>query len=144
LIAPGNGFLLLAYHCGKVIGGTLYLTWKDICYYKFNASDSESLTLRPNNLLTWAGVLEAKRRGCESLDFGRSSASQAGLIEYKAGYGAGERDIFAREIIPPGAPKADDADCRALLGGLTNLFISPSVPDEISEEAGAMLYRYFK
>ena len=144
LIAPGNGFLSLAYHEGKVVGGTLYLTWKDTCYYKFNASDSDSLSLRPNNLLTWAGIQEAKARGCKLLDFGRSSASQKGLIEYKAGYGAKERDIFAREYVPEGAPVTDTSDCKQMLGGLTSLFISPDVPDDVSEQAGALLYKYFK
>jgi len=144
LIDQGDGFLLMAFHEGKLLGGTLYLTWGDTCYYKYNASDHGSLNLRPNNLLTWAGALEAKRRGLKILDFGRSSASQQGLIDYKAGFGAKERDIYAHLHLTDGVIEEKHEDSEDTLSKLTGLFISPEVSDEITEKAGALLYRFFK
>lgn len=143
LIEPGKGFLLLAVHEGKVIGGTLYLLWQNVCYYKFNASDSESLHLRPNNVLTWAGMLEAKQRGYRTFDFGRSNAEQHGLIEFKASFGATEQDLVARTYVEDGA-QVENMAGRHLLDSLTELLISPEVPDSITEKAGAILYSYFK
>lgn len=144
LIDQDNGFLMLAYHDDKLLGGTLYLTWGDTCYYKYNASDHGSLNLRPNNLITWAGVQEAKRRGLKTLDFGRSSASQHGLIDYKAGFGAKERDIYAHQHLADGVVEENCEESEDTLSKLTGLFISPDVSDEITEKAGALLYRFFK
>ncbi len=138
-----NGFLLLAFEGARVIGGTFYLVWKDTCYYKFNASDLDSLALRPNNILLWQGILEAKERGLRLLDLGRSKAEQDGLIAFKAGFGAFEEDLCAITYYPDALGNGPQAEARHLLSELTHLLVRESVPDDVTEEAGALLYRFF-
>ena len=142
-IEPGEGFLLLAVYQGRIIGGTLYLRWQDTCYYKFNASDSQFLTLRPNNLLVWRGMLEAREQGCFWLDLGRSPTSQEGLIGFKRNFGALEEDLFSLSYGPEAQGADEGTEAQRLLRELTQFFVRESVPDEMSEEAANLLYQYF-
>jgi CelD/BcsL family acetyltransferase involved in cellulose biosynthesis len=142
-IPSGRGFLLLAAHEGKIIAGTMYLLWRDTCYYKFNASDGESLAVRPNNVLMWQGILEAKRRGYRLFDLGRSNAQQTGLVTFKESFGARPEDLLAITFQSGDPWAAQRKEAQGLFKELTNLFADPAVPDEVSERAGALLYRFF-
>lgn len=144
-IEPGNGFLLLAIHDDQIIAGDLFLTWRDQCYYKSNASVTSLLSLRPNNLLLWHGMLEAKARGCVSLDLGRSPRDNAGLIAFKQGFGAVEESVinvdYDKDAEHRETRREDEA--RLLLRTMTRLFAREDVSEPVAEEAGAYLYRYF-
>lgn len=139
----GQGFLLLAIHQGQVIAGILFLVYKDVCYYKFNASDEEHLSLRPNNLLMWKGILKAKAEGYRSLDLGRSSVRQQGLVAYKRSFGATEEDMLSLTFGPNGSETKGNQEGRQLLESLTGILVQDSVPESVAEEASALLYRYF-
>jgi hypothetical protein len=142
LLEPGNGFLLLATHAGEVVGGVLFLIWKDTLYYKFNASEQNDLGVRPNDLLLWAGIQEAKARGLSVFDFGLSDWDQEGLLRYKRKYATEEKRIaFLRWKSHCATPASDDL--RHVFGQLTLLFTQPDVPDEVTGHAGDVLYRYF-
>ena len=52
-VQRGEGYLLLATHDERVLGGVMLLRWKDTLYYKFNASASADLAHRPND--SWRG-----------------------------------------------------------------------------------------
>jgi CelD/BcsL family acetyltransferase involved in cellulose biosynthesis len=144
-VERGDGFLSLASADGRLIAGTLYLVWKDTCYYKFNASSPDSLLLRPNNLLMWHGMREAKRRGLRLLDLGRTNAAQEGLLTFKRGFGAVEEDLLALtfEKSPAAAWEDPAAEARELLQNISGTLAGPTVPDDITEKAGLLLYRYF-
>ncbi|MGD9973276.1 MAG: lipid II:glycine glycyltransferase FemX [Desulfatirhabdiaceae bacterium] len=88
VIAPGHGFIMIARHEGKPIAASLFLAAGDHLHYKYNASDPEALkTLTPNHLLLWNTIKLAKERGYRTLDFGRSSPDNMGLIRYKEMWG---------------------------------------------------------
>lgn len=140
------GLLLLAEYQGEVIGGVLFLEWKDGLYYKFNASNPDHLCRRPNDLLIWTGIQYAKAKGYTHLDFGLSDWDQEGLLRYKRKYATVEKTIsFLRWDNAPGT-STETGTARhmsELLPQLTNLFTDTSVPDEVTEKAGDLLYRYF-
>ncbi|MDH4117420.1 MAG: GNAT family N-acetyltransferase [Acidimicrobiia bacterium] len=140
-IARGRGSLLLATVESDVVGGVLFLEWKDTFYYKFNASDPDRLDVRPNDLVVWSGIKAAHDRGLQWLDFGVSDLDQEGLIRYKRKYASRESEVVV--VRSPAGPSAREADARRLLGGLTNLLVAPDVSDEVSRNAGQLLYRYF-
>ena len=146
-IDKGQGFLSIVLSGDKIVAGTLYLLWKDTCYYKFNASDPDHLLLRPNNLLMWNGMLEARERGCRLLDLGRSSAHQEGLLNFKRGFGAEEEDLYALTYRPQNGTNNGKAnheeEAKRLFSELTRIFVQESLPDNVSEEAGSLLYKYF-
>lgn len=142
-VEPGNGWLLLAEHEGTVIGGVMFLRWKDSVYYKFNASDPDALNMRPNDLVLWEGIERAQAEGARRLDFGVSDWDQEGLLRYKRKYASEEKVVHFLHYMPEGRPSEREQKARALLPQLTDLFVDPSVPHDITERAGNMLYRYF-
>ena len=137
------GTLLLALHEGRVIGGVMYLEWKDTLYYKFNASEPASLQVRPNDALLWAGVRHGYERGLRLLDFGVSDLNQEGLLRYKRKYSSEEGRVRVLSYAPEGFPTVSDRRARSVLSDLTKLLVSPDVPDRVTERAGDKLYRFF-
>lgn len=143
-VAPGDGFLLLARHNGQVIAGTVYLVSGNTCYYKFNASHMDSLSLYPNNALMWHGMMLTKERGLEAMDLGRTNAAQEGLKSFKASYGGVPAEMTEYRFTVPGysEPSAYN-ESRKSINELTTLLTDPSVPDSILRQASELLYRHF-
>jgi CelD/BcsL family acetyltransferase involved in cellulose biosynthesis len=142
LFAPGDQLVvLLAEMDGEPVAGILLLQWRDVLYYKFNASAEQRF--RPNDLLLWNAMLLGRRRGLTRLDFGLSDADQPGLIRYKQKFATEEQDVRFLEWRPNVHldPRPDQA--AQVLGGVTRLLTDPSVPDEITQAAGDQLYRFF-
>ena len=142
-IVPGNGVLLLAYHNDEVIGGVMFLAWQQKLYYKFNASNPEYISLRPNDLVVWHGAQYAYQNGFDYLDFGLSDWDQEGLIRYKRKFATVEKTVSFLKYTPPDSPSVKEKQIRALLPELTALFVQEGVPEQITEQAGSLLYRYF-
>ena len=132
---------LLARADDELIAGAMFLVWGDTLYYKFGASRPERLSLRPNDAIFWAGIRWAVARGLRRLDWGLSDLDQPGLVAYKRKWATEERTIVTlraggEQAHPPG-------DAGRVLGELTRLLTADSVPDAVTTEAGALLYRYF-
>lgn len=143
-LGPNNQFHLMLAECdGEVIGGTLYLEWGDTLYYKFNASCSAALALRPNDSLAWAGMRLGHERGLRLLDFGQSDLDQEGLVRYKEKFATERAVIRAFAHDPVGWLDPVGAVGALGLGALTELFVSTEVPDEVYQRAGNLLYRNF-
>lgn len=141
-LADGHGRLLLAEHDGDVVSGVLFLRWNDTLYYKLNASDRDALALRPNDAVLWEGLRLAHAMGLQWLDFGISALDQEGLIRYKRKYATEEREVRVLRTTPSVPDKRAEA-LRGLLPQLTDLFVRPDVPDDVTRQAGDLLYRYF-
>lgn len=132
---------LLAHVNGQPIAGAVYLVWNDVLYYKFGASLAATLPMRPNDALFWTALRWASDRGFRLLDWGLSDLDQPGLVAYKRKWASEERRIVTLRSM------SGDADGRRdlgeLLGELTRLLTDDAVPDNITERAGSLLYRYF-
>ncbi|MBP2366352.1 GNAT family N-acetyltransferase [Pseudonocardia parietis] len=125
---------------GPPIAGAIYLVWQDTVYYKFGASASEHLPLRPNEALHWACLRWAADQGLSAMDWGLSDLDQPGLVRFKRGWATREqhiRTLRPHGTVPPHGP------VDGLLGDLTRLLTGPEVPDCVTDQAGALLYRYF-
>jgi CelD/BcsL family acetyltransferase involved in cellulose biosynthesis len=142
-VERGAGFLLTARYQDQIIAGVLFLRWKDTLYYKFNASVLSTLEHRPNDQLIWEGIQRAKQSGCTALDFGLSDCDQDGLIRYKRKFATLEKTIFFLRHSPDARPRTDERPVRELLSAMAQLFVDPTVPDRVTEQAGERLYRYF-
>lgn len=144
-LAEGHGFLLLAEVEGKVVAGTMYLRHGQTIYYKFNASDLEQLQFRPNDLLVWEGIRQAKEDlGCESFDFGLSDSDQEGLLRFKRKFATEEKTIrFMQHRSTRWETRTVEAEWSHVLPALTELFTSKSVPAGVAEQASSLLYRVF-
>jgi CelD/BcsL family acetyltransferase involved in cellulose biosynthesis len=141
--AAGKWHALGAWLDDRLIAGTIYLSWADTLYYKFNASSLDALEVRPNSLLTWEGIELANTLGCRQLDLGPSDDDQPGLIRFKRQFGAQERELRFLRLAPDGWDDQPALAQKRLLGDVTRMLTRSDVPDEVSAEAGALLYRYF-
>lgn len=140
--APGGHIIvLLVEDAGVPVAATCYIAWSDALYYKFNASVDR--TGAPNDLLVWEGILLGQRLGLKRLDFGASDLDQPGLLRFKRKYATEEREIvrYCWQPAEHDDPRGKQAD--RLLGTLTQLLTDPTVPDAITQDAGAALYGLF-
>jgi len=142
-LSSDRGALILAVTDGRVIGGCLFLEWQDVLYYKFNASDHAHLAARPNDRVLWEGIRFAQKRGLQRIDLGLTDTEQDGLVRYKRKYATDEREITLLRHDVPGRPTDRDDEARGVLRDMTRLLTDPSVPDDVTEQAGDILYRYF-
>ncbi|HEY5996766.1 MAG TPA: GNAT family N-acetyltransferase, partial [Candidatus Deferrimicrobiaceae bacterium] len=93
LLSRNLGFVALARVGNDVVAGAVYLHFGKRMVYKYGASSEEGRKLRANNLVMWEAILWGQRNGFDELSFGRTDAGQAGLLEYKRGFGTTERSI---------------------------------------------------
>ncbi|HEY2764374.1 MAG TPA: GNAT family N-acetyltransferase [Pseudonocardiaceae bacterium] len=139
----GDGAVVtLSAHAGdELIAGALFLVWGDTLYYKFGASRPEYLGLRPNDAIFWAGIRWGAQRRLRLLDWGCSDLDQPGLVAYKRKWASEERTIVT---LRAGGERARSCPATgAVLGELTRLLTDEVVPNEVTERAGTLLYRYF-
>lgn len=139
----GLAALMLAEVDGEVVGAVMYLAWGSTLYYKFSASSANHLEFRPTDLLIWEGMKFAKFRGYSYLDLGLSDWEQDGLVRYKRKFATKEGTITFLQHASDRAVSKQEQDVPPLLGIVTTLLTDPSVPDEVTEQAGDAIYRYF-
>lgn len=142
-IEPRNGMLLMACKDDQVLGATLFLIWKQTLYYKFNASNAETLNLRPNDLIIWSAIQWAKAQGLDWLDFGLSDWDQEGLIRFKRKFNPEEKVIHFLSYTNGSSDVPWKATYGQVLSQLTDLLTAPDTPDTITEGGGDILYRLF-
>lgn len=141
---PSDGFaILVAELDGIPVAATVYLVWDDTLYYKYNASSSGNLDLRPNDLLVWAGIEYGQSRGLRRLDFGLSDLDQPGLIAFKEKFATESGHVSTLVDSRPHPLPPRSAEVRAMLSSLTEQLTADGMPDEVVRQAGESFYRYF-
>lgn len=136
-IATGQAFILLAVHDSEAIAAGVFLKHGESLFYKYNASDPQRLSQRPNHLLTWHAIDRAHHAGCRLLDFGRTPVSSKGLARYKEMWGA-----RAFELPYSLYPRSRRTALRE--GTLPYTLLSwtwRSLPDALAEHIGPRTYR---
>lgn len=140
--AANDAIVTMLAHAGdELIAGAVFVSWGDTLYYKFGASQHEHLALRPNDAIFWAGIRWAVQHGARLVDWGLSDLDQPGLIAYKRKWATDERRIVT--LRAGGEHARSDPQAGQMLGKLTELLTDESVPDKVTKNAGALLYRYF-
>jgi hypothetical protein len=93
LISQGLGFVLLAHKDSQLVAGAVFLHCNRTLTYKYSASDPAYWKLRPNNLLLWHAIRWGCEHGYHVFDWGRTDLDNAGLREFKLGWGSEEQII---------------------------------------------------
>jgi CelD/BcsL family acetyltransferase involved in cellulose biosynthesis len=132
-----------AEHDGDVIAAAFYVAWDNVWYFKFSASIFERSGVRPNELLAFESMKLAMSRGCGSYDWGVSDLDQPGLVSYKRKLGTEERRVTVLRHTPAGYTNPHGDEIKPILGALTELLTREDVPDDVTQRAGEILYRYF-
>ena len=99
--------------------------------------------VRPNELLAWESMLLGKQRGCTTYNWGVSDLDQPGLVAYKRKFATEERRVSVLRHTPAGYSNRVAAEALPVLGELTKLLTRDDVPDDVTQRAGEILYRYF-
>jgi len=142
IFSPGDRVtVLMAELDGVPVAGLFLLQWKNVLYYKFNASVDQRW--RPNDLLVWQAMLLGHRRGLTLLDFGLSDLEQPGLVRYKRKFATEERDILFLESQSETGLDVRGEEASEILSQVTEWLTDPAVPDGLSQAAGDKLYRLF-
>lgn len=126
---------------GDPVAGMIYFAWKGIWYYKFSASYPRQY--RPNAAMIMAACREGEARGLTLLDMGRSDIDQPGLVEFKQTFASQERALTTLHWQPEEYNDPAGAEVGATMGAVTELLTAPDVPNHVTAEGGALLYKYF-
>ncbi len=139
LYPSGRLSVLLAWAKGIPLAGAVTLKFKDTVYYKFAAAEKRYMIKRPNHLLLWKIIEDAVAEGYRYLDLGRTFIEDAGLMRWKARWGAFPKRL---EYLNP----IDCVESRLTQqGNRTNMLLSEIVkrmPCSAVRLSGELFYRY--
>lgn len=136
VLAPGNGFTLIASYEGTPVAAAVFLTGGNTIVYKYGASDERAWRLRPNNRLFAEAIRWGCTNGCLTFDFGRSDFEAEGLRRFKASWGAKETPLTYSAL---GSEPSSRARHRVLAAvARTTLRRSP----QAACRAAGLLYRW--
>lgn len=142
LVESKQGLIFLAECEGIIIGSLFFIGWGDVFTYKFGATNQDELIHRPTDILLWEAIQYGKAQGFKLLDLGLSDWDQDGLIRFKQKYASEEKTISFLRYTPADYVVPQDK-FGSTLPRLTELFTQVNVPDDVTEEAGNLLYRFF-
>ena len=127
--------ILLAFQEDRPIAGILALTNRRCVTYKYSCSNDAFRSLGGGPCLLWTLIQNAKARGMEELDLGRSDAS--GLVAYKDRWGA-ERTELTYWRYP--APPANRSGERGI--SIVSQAVLKRMPLSVLSLAGEILYKH--
>lgn len=138
LLAPGNGWIVLARHKGAPIAGILCLHLGRHAIYKYGGSDETQQQLRGNNRVMWEAIRHYAEAGYTTLDFGRTSLANDGLRRFKLGWGTAETALNYIRLDGRNGALLNAPD--AATGWHNKVF--RSVPLVVSRFLGTLLYKH--
>ena len=137
LVAPGHARLLLAYREDTAIAGMLLLQGNGTVTYKYGASDSAALDVRPNHALFAQAIRDACLEGNHTFDFGRTDFEDQGLRDFKAKWGGVETPLVYSALGDSTRKPAAADDSASLRRAVLR-----RAPAWVGRAAGELLYRY--
>lgn len=140
-VEQGAGALILGFDGEVVAGGCLLLEFDGVLYYKFAASHPKYRSVGVSHAAVHASMIHGLERGYSALDLGRSDVDQPGLIDFKRRFGAEVSDLHTLTL--KNSPPEQRVEATWIVSEITRLFVRESTPDELTEQAGDLLYRLF-
>ena len=123
---------------GQPVGATLMLRFKNVLVFKYSCGEPEHFKHGTMQLLLWRAIQDAKAKGLDELDFGRSDLGDAGLIEYKERWGALRSQTGYVRFSP-----FQSGPCRWFATRRNRSSLLSYVPESVLQAAGRLLYRHF-
>jgi hypothetical protein len=121
---------------GTPVAAILTLLHKKTMVYKYGCSNVAFNNLGGTALLFWKAIEEAKERGCEELEMGRSDIDNHGLVAFKERWGARRRSISYWTY-----PQRESTALSTWKKNLSQQIVSV-LPDRALEAVGSLLYRH--
>lgn len=85
--------LLLAKKDGRNVAAVMCFKFKGRVSCEYSVVDDRFMHLKPNHLLFWIAIKNAKQEGYSIFDFGRTPTQHQGLIDFKRRWGTREIDL---------------------------------------------------
>jgi lipid II:glycine glycyltransferase (peptidoglycan interpeptide bridge formation enzyme) len=123
---------------GRPVASTLMICFNKRLVYKYGCSDPAYHRLGGMPFLFWHAIQDAKARGIEELDLGRSDTEQHGLAVFKDRLGA-ERTKLTYYSRPAPARRAAAAQWQMRAAR----WMFERLPDPALTLAGRVLYKHF-
>lgn len=131
--------LYLGYHQEKPVAGVITLSYGESVNYAFGASDPAYLALRPNDLTMWQAIVDSCGKSYRGFDFGKTSKSNEGLVNFKKHWGT--REVPLRYYTYPKASSSLSSG-RTGKGYQTVTSVWKRLPLPITRMLGPMAYRH--
>jgi hypothetical protein len=128
----------VASHGQRPIASILTLSHRDTLVYKYGCSDPHYHNLGGMPFLFWKAIQEAKKRGMQVFDFGRSDSTNEGLIRFKDQWGTTRSTLAYGRICARNRHKLAEGRVTQFA---KRLFVH--MPDGLFIAAGRVLYRHF-
>ncbi len=137
IVAAQKGFIALAIFKGVPIAGGVYFYFHGNGIYKYGASAREYQQLRANNLVMWEAIRWCCRNGATQFHFGRTELKNAGLIQFKRGWGAIENKLsYYKYDLRSGSFVTGES------GPKSSYEVFKRIPQPVLRVVGNMLYRH--
>jgi CelD/BcsL family acetyltransferase involved in cellulose biosynthesis len=136
LEAEHLGFVALVYRDETPVAAAVFMTWQHVIVYKYGASDPDFWELRPNNFLFWQVIRWACERKLRLFDWGRTDLDNAGLREFKSGWGAREEPLVY-SVVADRAPVVHSSRAERAMASVIR-----RSPTWVCRAMGEVLYRY--
>jgi lipid II:glycine glycyltransferase (peptidoglycan interpeptide bridge formation enzyme) len=137
IFLPGQLTIRVASYRQRPIASILTLSHGDTLVYKYSCSDARYHNLGGNPFLLWRAVQEAKERGMQVFDFGRSNTTDRGLIRFKDNWGSRRSMLVYGRIC---AQHRHEMGREYLIHFAKRIFVH--LPDGPLTAAGRLLYRH--
>lgn len=133
---PGRLAIHVARAGGRPVAAILTLSFRNTVVYKYGGSDERFHKLGAVPFLFWRVIQDARARGFDRLDLGRSDLDQPGLIAFKEHHGA-ERSAMTYYRHPARRP-------RSVLRGVRRVLrpILVHLPGPALNLSGRLLYKH--
>jgi CelD/BcsL family acetyltransferase involved in cellulose biosynthesis len=128
----------IASNRGRAVAAILTLQYKNRLVYKYGCSDVNANKLGGMQLLFWHAIQDAKRRGLETLDLGRTDWTHFGLLNFKERWGATRSPLFYARCPKTAAVSSSPKWTGRAAGRMFEL-----MPSALLSAAGRILYRHF-
>ncbi len=143
-ISEKQGFILEAIWNEEVIASIIVLIHKKTLFYKFGASSSQHLELRPNNLIFDALIAHAIETKMEAIDLGLSGAgdSYKGLRRFKESMGGVPTHLTYYELAN-GHSGSDDSKAKKWIQSLSKELVKMRLGVEETSQLSELIYPLF-
>jgi CelD/BcsL family acetyltransferase involved in cellulose biosynthesis len=121
---------------GRPLGSIMTLQHRKTLVYKYGCSDADFHSLGTMPFLFWQAIRDAKERGLETFDLGRTDLSNQGLITFKERLGAVASDLTYFRCSER-ATRSRKVGSASVLGRLV-----ARLPEPLFVAAGKFLYRH--
>jgi len=98
---PESTRIFTVYMDSEIVGGAIFISFKDTAEVPWASSKREYLQYCPNNLLYWEMIKYACEQGFKYFDFGRST-KDSGTYRFKKQWGAESKQIYWQYYLSDG------------------------------------------